>query len=248
MALINYTLPFGNVGPAGMNWGTIATGLQTPRADAVNGLLYDPADHQPEQSQQITNNAYYRNDPYAPPAYQRSQYNGQSNHYLPPRPTTRPTFSRTQNGNKNTGSSTGFHEQVPPTRSYNEGSYSRPVQENDGRSSFFEQVNYRTDSEPASFSQARTTPSKPTPSRTTNRGRVSTTVDNNNNNPDAIPNRPGGYVKVQSGQGKKTQTVAVLDYDDDDESEDDDYFDAENGSLKIGQFTHSFTALCLTKN
>lgn len=223
MALINYTLPFGNIGPAGMNWGTIATGLQTPRAAAVNGLLYDPADHQPEQGRQYNGNGYnyQRNDPYSPP-YQRSQYNGQSNHYLPP--TTRSPFNRA-----------GTSQQVPPTRSYSENSYSRPVQESDGRgAAFFEQVNYRTDSAPTGFSQSRTTPqNKPTPSRTatTNRGRGSTTSQSAS---DKIPGRPGGYVQVQSGQGKKTQTVAVVDYDDEDESDNEEYFDAEDGSQILG--------------
>lgn len=230
MALINYTLPFGNMGPAGMNWGTISTGLQTPRADTINGLLYDPADHQAEQSRQFPNlggnsgGGYYRNDPYAPP-YQRSQYDGQSNHYLPPQPTTRSPY-RSAGADGDGGYSR--HQVAPPTRSYGESSYSRQVQENNAQTSYFEQVNYRTDSAPASFSQARPAPTKPSAGRGSGppRSKVDTgsTVTGS-----GIPERPGGYVKVQGGQGKKTQAVAVIDYDED-ESDDDEYYDADGGS------------------
>lgn len=232
MALINYTLPFGSVGPSSMSWSTIATGLQTPRADAVNGLLYDPADHQPQPSQQYNSNGYY-NDPYAPP-YQRSQFSGHSNHYLPPQPTTRPPqtpFSGRSSSSSSVGGGGGYRTPVQPTRSYSEGSYSsRQGPEKDTRGTYYEQVNYRTDSAPASFSNTRTTPSKPTLSRTSNRPRDEST---DSSSTDAIPERPRGYVKVQGGQGKKTQTVAVVDYDEE-ESEEDEYYDAEDGSLEQG--------------
>lgn len=99
MALVNFTLPFGNTLPI-QPWTTISP-LQR-HATSINNMLYDPAGHQ----QQIDPNDDgdepidyydddYKNDPYAPPAPQPRQQQqppprhqpyrrSNANDYLPP--------------------------------------------------------------------------------------------------------------------------------------------------------------------
>lgn len=87
MALTNFTLPFGSIG--GPSWATMSP-IQHHQASDVNNLLYDPINHQETNIVPVdSNNQYYKNDPYAPPAQfnspRQSQYRGRNN-YLPPPP------------------------------------------------------------------------------------------------------------------------------------------------------------------
>lgn len=241
MALMNYSLPFGGIGPTTNNWGTIATGLQAPHANAVNGLIYDPAAHQQQDPSASYGPDYYRNNPYAPP-HSHTQSNFRNQNYLPPHPTI--AHYSQQRG----------PPQVTPTRTYGENSYS-----NTGRGSVKNGVStsttttiaqsqfnfneYSRNSQPASFNTRPTVsrpatqrPTSTTQSRLNQQTRPASSAGKTSENEDkesgGIPGRPSGYVKVQGGQGKNTHTVAVLDYDDDEEDgavEDDEYYDAADG-------------------
>ncbi|XP_063702673.1 protein spaetzle 3 [Culicoides brevitarsis] len=212
MSLMNYSLPFTSpIGPTGPNWSALASGFQPAGANAVNGLIYDPAAHQPVHPPLAPE--YYPNNPYAAPPLrqnnpQQSQFN--NNHYLPPHPqqhqqqNSRPTTSTT----KHTGypHSTQPHPQFPQTtRTFGESSYGARQSENQEKTQYFN-------------SRGRTPQTTPTQNNNNNRQ-----ATNNKQSKNSVPDRPGGYVKVQAGSGGKTQSVAVLDYDDDEE--DDYYYD-----------------------
>lgn len=69
----------------------------------------------------------------------------------------------------------------------------------------------------------------PPPPVSSGRGISSTSVGS------SIPERPPGFVKVNAGQGSRTQVHAVLDYDDDEEE--DYYDDGDGGSQTPGKYT-----------
>ncbi|EAU76317.1 AGAP008361-PA, partial [Anopheles gambiae str. PEST] len=86
MALVNYTLPFGNI--QAPTWAT-ASPLQNQHASAVNNLLYGPAGHQGDDQD------YYKNAPYAPPqrqAKQSPQQQQQQQHSIQYRQTPRNNY------------------------------------------------------------------------------------------------------------------------------------------------------------
>uniref|UniRef100_A0A336M1B0 CSON007138 protein n=1 Tax=Culicoides sonorensis TaxID=179676 RepID=A0A336M1B0_CULSO len=271
MALMNYSLPFGApIGPSGPNWNQLASGFQPVQANAVNGLIYDPALHQQVHPPLAPD--YYQNNPYAPPAQSASQvrqYNNNprtNNNYLPPH---RPTTTKTHPGYPH---STQPHPQFPTSRTYAESSYSSrtPTNNNNGQNQqkntqYFNSENpylntnnnnnnnkngYPTTSQqrPSSSTPSRQRPASQNNnsnnnrqtinSQNTNKQTSSNNNKNNNNNSNksnpsskgAIPERPGGYIKVQAGEGKNTQNVAVIDYDTDDE--DDYYYDDDEDPIK----------------
>lgn len=275
MALMNYSLPFGApIGPSGPNWSTLASGFQpatVQHANAVNGLIYDPAAHQQVHPPLAPD--YYPNNPYAPPPPLRQPQFTASNNYLPPHPSPQSHHNRAPTTTKHTGypHSTQPHPQFPTTRTYGESSYSRPSSTNSGGSNQQKGTQYFNSENPFNNNNNRgnsnvytttTTNQRPsnTPTRqrpasdtkvnTSNNNSRQTSTNNNNSNQNTkqatnnlgsnknnnnkntpstgpIPERPGGYVKVQAGTGQKTQNVAVLDYDEDDE--DEYYYDDENG-------------------
>lgn len=268
MALMNYTLPFGGIGPVAPNWGTLSTGFQpSPHANAVNGLLYDPAAHQ--EAHPPLNPEYYPNNPYAPPPTMR-QFTRRNNNYLPPHPSVQRTTTKTYHASGYSEHQTPQH-QLHTTRTYSESTYSRPPSSASSTTTTLSQpksTQYFNNNNQHPFSSSthhkpstgvnnnnqrniisnnnsnnnlntQTTRARPTVNRqrtsstpfsssnsNNNNGRTTPSISNNNNrgigDQDGIPERPGGYVKVQAGQGKNTQNVAVIDYDTDEE---DEYFD-----------------------
>lgn len=260
MALMNYSLPFGApIGPSGPNWSSLASGFQpaVQHANAVNGLIYDPAAHQQVHPPLAPD--YYPNNPYAPPPPLRQPQFTTNNNYLPPHPPTQSHHTRPSSSSSTTTKHTGYphstqpHPQFPSTRTFGESSYSRPSQNDAGGNQqkgtqYFNAENPFTNTNSNSNNKnSRGNPNQRRPASdtkvntSTNRQGVTNTNnsnqntkqtigrDTNKNSPStgSIPERPGGYVKVQAGTGQKTQSVAVLDYDDDDE--DEYYYDDDNG-------------------
>lgn len=262
MALMNYSLPFGApIGPTGPNWSSLASGFQpaVQHANAVNGLIYDPAAHQQVHPPLAPD--YYPNNPYAPPPPLRQPQFTTNNNYLPPHPPTQSHHNRQPTTTtKHTGypHSTQPHPQFPSTRTFGESSYSRQAQ-NDANKQQQKGTQYFNSENPFTNNQnsnnnnnknSRGNPNQRRPASDTNvntsNTRQTTNTSNNKNNSNQntkqtigtntnknsasagpIPERPGGYVKVQAGVGQKTQSVAVLDYDDDES--DEYYYDDENG-------------------
>lgn len=297
---MNYSLPFGApIGPSGPNWSTLASGFQpaVQHANAVNGLIYDPAAHQ--QVHPPLAPEFYPNNPYAPPPPLRQPQFTPNNNYLPPHPSpqTHPNrASTTTTTSKHNGYplSTQPHPQFPTTRTYGENSYSRPSSTNGGGNNNQQQgtqyfnaenpfinqnsnnnKNNRGNSNGSSSSSTSTKNQRPSSTPTRKRPasdtKVNTSKNNNNNNSrqtsnnnnnnsnqntkqtvgsnkgssstGPIPERPGGYVKVQAGTGQLTQQVAVLDYDEEDE--DEYYYDDENGEYIVLKFNGSSLSLSL---
>ncbi|XP_055638968.1 protein spaetzle 3 [Toxorhynchites rutilus septentrionalis] len=252
MALVNYTLPFGNVQTS--NWATVSP-VHSQHASAVNNLLYGPAGHQEGDP----NNREF--SPYSPPLQQpqnspqqqNSQYRQATrNNYLPPpqpysqSPPKQQVYQQPQ-----------VHPQQP-SRTYGEGSYSagpsRTANQQQQSPSYYNpggynqqplqptsfnapgqppQNNYRNNvgspqiPPPQSGFQATPPPNRvPPPPVSSGRGISSTSAGS------ALPERPPGFVKVNAGQGSRTQVHAVLDYDDDEEEY---YDDADDGSPTGGR-------------
>lgn len=115
MALVNFTLPFGNTLPI-QPWTTISP-LQR-HATAINNMLYDPAGHQQHQQQHQQqaddgdgDDYYdeYKHDPYAPPAVPHRQQ-------LPPQ--RHQAYRRTGNGHNDYLPPAQQQQPQPPQRQH----------------------------------------------------------------------------------------------------------------------------------
>lgn len=243
MALVNYTLPFGSIQTPG--WATVSP-IHSQHASAVNNLLYGPAGHQETDS---NDNEFYKNSPYSPPQQQQSKPPQQSsqqyrqaprNNYLPPpqsypQQTAQrqpPVYQQPQQSPRTYGE--GSYSQVPPRtggtqqQQQNNGYYNPSYNQQQPPVNYNvpqvpPQNTYRNNpSPPKQVPQQQTPPPNrvPPPPISSGRGISSTSAGS------AVPERPPGFVKVNAGQGSRTQVHAVLDYDDDE----GDYYDDDDGS------------------
>ncbi|XP_040163037.1 protein spaetzle 3 isoform X1 [Anopheles arabiensis] len=249
MALVNYTLPFGNI--QAPTWAT-ASPLQNQHASAVNNLLYGPAGHQGDDQD------YYKNAPYAPPQRQAKQSPQQQqqqqqhsiqyrqtprNNYLPP-----PSFVP-PGANYSPGPTPPPQtQQSPPApgRTYGEGSYADGSPTNGGSPAQQQQPAQQPPpaQQPAYYEYSSgsyaTQPGRPfaeqhaNPQTGTNY-RSSTPQQAAAPAPPAVPRAPanvqggtGSYVQRPAvfasvgPAGTRTSIHPVLDYD---EEDDDDYYD-----------------------
>ncbi|XP_062547418.1 protein spaetzle 3 isoform X2 [Armigeres subalbatus] len=236
MALVNYTLPFGSIQSPG--WATVSP-IHSQHASAVNNLLYGPAGHQEADP---NDHGFYQNSPYSVPQQQRnapqqsSQYRQTPrNNYLPPSPpyqqpqqqVYQQPQAQPQQPSRTYGE--GTYSQVPSRTAappqnpnyYNPSGYNNQPQQ---PTSYNQPSNvYRSSGGspqvqlPQNSPQPTPPPNRvPPPPVSSGRGISSTSVGS------SIPERPPGFVKVNAGQGSRTQVHAVLDYDDDGEEE---YYD-----------------------
>ncbi|EAT39601.1 AAEL008596-PA [Aedes aegypti] len=259
MALVNYTLPFGSIQTPG--WATVSP-IHSQHASAVNNLLYGPAGHQEADP---NDQDFYKNSPYSAPQQQRNapQQNAQyrqvpRNNYLPPSQTypqpqqpKQPVYQQPQ------------AQPQQPSRTYGEGSYSQvpartatqqqnpsyynPSGYNNQPPKQQQPSGYNVPNQPSnvyrsqggspqvplpqSAPQPTPPPNRvPPPPVSSGRGISSTSVGS------SIPERPPGFVKVNAGQGSRTQVHAVLDYDDDEE---DDYYDDGDGGSQTSDRKNS---------
>lgn len=250
MALVNYTLPFGSIqAPA---WATVSP-IHSQHASAVNNLLYGPAGHQEADA---NDHEFYKNSPYSPPQQQQQQQSkppqqssqqyrqAPRNNYLPPPQTypqqntqrqQQPAYQQPQQSPRTYGE--GSYSQVPSRAGGNQQQQPPPPQQNNGfyNPSYNQQqppVNYNVPQSPPQNTYRNNPPQQvpqqpppasnrvPPPPINSGRGISSTSAGS------AVPERPPGFVKVNAGQGSRTQVHAVLDYDDD---EGDYYDDDEDG-------------------
>jgi hypothetical protein len=72
MALVNYSLPFGQIG--GPNWATVSPLHSPPHATAVNSLLYGPSAPNQENDLPNDNQDYFKNSPYLAHTHQFQQH------------------------------------------------------------------------------------------------------------------------------------------------------------------------------
>ncbi|XP_035917645.1 protein spaetzle 3 isoform X1 [Anopheles stephensi] len=237
MALVNYTLPFGNIQPP--TWAT-ASPLQNQHASAVNNLLYGPAGHQGDDQD------FYKNAPYAPPQRQSKQSPQQQqqqhsiqyrqtprNNYLPP-----PSYIPPSAAYPQAPTPPPQQTQQPLGRTYGEGSYAdgagsppnpagvpqQPQQQPPAQQPAYYEYSsgsYATQpgrpfteqhANPQTGTSYRSNPPQPAGPRTAGSQGSAT---------GSYPQRPPVYASVGS-TGTRTSIHPVLDYD---EEDDDDYYD-----------------------
>uniref|UniRef100_A0A182K849 Uncharacterized protein n=1 Tax=Anopheles christyi TaxID=43041 RepID=A0A182K849_9DIPT len=244
MALVNYTLPFGNIqAPA---WAT-ASPLQNHHASAVNNLLYGPAGHQGDDQD------YYKNAPYAPPQRQAKQSPQQQqqhqqhsiqyrqtprNNYLPP-----PSYVPPSPANYPQAPTPPPQTQQPPGRTYGEGSYSDtgapgsppnagvPQQPTAQQPAYYEYSSGSYATQPGRpFTEQHANPQTGTNYRSNTpqpvapaaaAAAVPRTANGNQGGAGSYVQRPAVFASVGPA-GTRTSIHPVLDYD---EEEDDDYYD-----------------------
>uniref|UniRef100_A0A182PLQ0 Uncharacterized protein n=1 Tax=Anopheles epiroticus TaxID=199890 RepID=A0A182PLQ0_9DIPT len=246
MALVNYTLPFGNIqAPA---WAT-ASPLQNQHASAVNNLLYGPAGHQGDDQD------YYKNAPYAPPqrqAKQSPQQQQQQQHSIQYRQTPRnnylPPPSYVPPGANYPQAPQPPQTQQPPGRTYGEGTYSdgtgsppsagtpqqSPQQPPSQQPAYYEYSSGSYATQPGRpFAEQHANPQtgtnyrSNTPQPAAPAAPAAAAAAAGSTAPRTAPNggsyvqRPAVFASVGPG-GTRTSIHPVLDYD---EEEDDDYYD-----------------------
>ncbi|XP_058814843.1 protein spaetzle 3 [Topomyia yanbarensis] len=257
MALVNYTLPFGSIQSPG--WATVSpihsqhasavnnllygpTGHQED--DPNDQGFYDnspyspPQQHRQQQQSAPQQSSQYRQAPrnnYLPPAQQSyTQPPPKQQVYQQPQlqpPQTSRTYGE---GSYSQAPSRGNPQHQNPSY-YNPGGYNQQPKQQPSSYNVPNQQppnNYRGNGGPPPpppppkipQTQATPPPSRiPPPPVSSGRGISSTSAGG------AFPERPPGFVKVNAGQGSRTQVHAVLDYDDDEEEYYDDD-DGDNGS------------------
>ncbi|XP_058450663.1 protein spaetzle 3 [Malaya genurostris] len=255
MALVNYTLPFGSL--QAPSWATVSP-IHNQHASAVNNLLYGPGGHQEDDpnDQGFYENIPY--SPPQQQQHSASQQSSQyrqapRNNYLPPSqqsytqpPPKQQVYQQPQSSQPSRTYGEGSYSQIAPSRGspqyqnpsyYNTGGYNQHPKQ---QPSSFNVANQQPPNTyrgpggpppspplPPKVPQAQGTPPPnriPPPPVSSGRGISSTSVGG------AFPERPPGFVKVNAGQGSRTQVHAVLDYDDDEEEY---YDDADDGSPNV---------------
>uniref|UniRef100_A0A4Y0BI94 Spaetzle domain-containing protein n=1 Tax=Anopheles funestus TaxID=62324 RepID=A0A4Y0BI94_ANOFN len=241
MALVNYTLPFGNIQPP--TWATVSP-LQNQHASAVNNLLYGPAGHQGDDQD------FYKNAPYAPPQRQAKQSPQQQqqqqqqqpqqhsiqyrqtprNNYLPPPSYIPPSANYPQ------APTPPPQTQQPPGRTYGEATYGdgtgnppnaagvpQQPQPPSQQPAYYEYSSGSYATQPGRpFADQHANPQTGTSYRTnTPQPAAPRTPVNQGGAAANYPQRPPVYASVGS-TGTRTSIHPVLDYD---EEDDDDYYD-----------------------
>ncbi|XP_052894374.1 protein spaetzle 3 [Anopheles moucheti] len=239
MALVNYTLPFGNMQPP--TWATVSP-LQNQHASAVNNLLYGPAGHQGDDQD------FYKNAPYAPPQRQAKQTPPQQqqqqqqpqqhsiqyrqtprNNYLPP-----PSYIPPGAGNYPQAPTPPPQTQQPPGRTYGEGTYGdgsgsppnagvpQQSQPPSQQPAYYEYSSGSYATQPGRpFADQHANPQTGTSYRPNTPQPAAPRTPVNQGGAASYPQRPPVYASVGS-TGPRTSIHPVLDYD---EEEDDDYYD-----------------------